>query len=136
MQDVKVILGGGVEFSSMPFDLALDLIQPKVELQRDPRGGYIAKGGRATSSRPLAAQPADGITVPLPDEEPPAAAPTSAEKIALLEKALDRYRTVIELQQKQLGDEQKHRASQDELIQSLRTEMDALRKLLTDKKSP
>lgn len=126
MQDVKVILGGGVEFSSMPFDLALDLIQPKVELQRDPRGGYLAKGGRATGSRPLASPP-------LPDEDPPAAAPTSADKIALLEKALDRYRTVIELQQKQLADEQNHRESQQALIQSLRTEMDALRKLLTDK---
>jgi len=125
MQDITVVLGGGVEFSSMPFDLALDLVQPKVELQRDPRGGYLAKG-RGPTTRPLASPP-------LPDDEPLAQAPTSAEKIALLEKALDRYRTVIELQQKQLGDEQKHRESQDELIQSLRAEMDALRKLLTDK---
>jgi S1-C subfamily serine protease len=125
MQDLTVVLGGGVELANVPFDLMVDLVQPKVELQRDPRGGYLAKG-RGPATRPLASPP-------LPDEEPFAPAPTAAEKIALLEKALDRYRTVIELQQKQLGDEQKHRESQDELIQSLRAEMDALRKLLTDK---
>jgi hypothetical protein len=66
---------------------------------------------------------------PFPDEEPPAGVtPTNAEKFAILEKALDRYRTVIELQQKQLQDEQKHRESQEELIQSLRAEMEELRK--------
>jgi S1-C subfamily serine protease len=125
MQDITVVLGGGVELKSAPFDLMVDLVQPKVELQRDPRGGYLAKG-RGPTTRMLASPP-------LPDDEPLAAAPTSAEKIALLEKALDRYRTVIELQQKQLADEQKHLQSQDELIRSLRAEMDALRKLLTDK---
>ena len=127
MQDITVVLGGGVEFSSIPFDLAIDLVQPKVELQRDPRGGYLAKGASRFAARPLASPP-------LPDDEPPIAAPTAAEKIALLEKALDRYRTVIELQQKQLADGQKHRESQDELIQALRADIDALRKLLTEKK--
>jgi hypothetical protein len=128
MQDITVVLGGGVEFSSVPFDLVVDLVRPKVELQRDPRGGYLAKGAGRATSRPLASPP-------LPDDEPPAtaAAPTADEKIALLEKALDRYLRFIELQQKQLQDEQKHRQSQDELIQSLRAEMDALRKLLTEK---
>ena len=126
MQDITVVLGGGVELKSAPFDLMVDLVQPKVELQRDPRGGYLAKG-RGPSTRTLAAPP-------LPDDEPPVAAPaTPEEKIALLEKALDRYLKFIELQQKQLVDEQKHRETQDELIRSLRAEMDALRKLLTDK---
>jgi S1-C subfamily serine protease len=121
-RDVKVVLGGGVEFSSAPFDLLADLIQPKVQLQRDPRGGYLARGG-GMGLRQLASPP-------LPDDEPALAAPTSAEKLALLEKALDRYRTVIELQQRQLADEQKHRQSQEELLQALRTEMEALRNLL------
>jgi S1-C subfamily serine protease len=126
MHDLTVVLGGGVEFSSIPFDLAVDLVQPKVELQRDPRGGYLAKGGGRRAVRPLASPP-------LPDDEPPAAAPTAEEKIALLEKAVDRYLKFIELQQKQLADEQKHRESQDELIRSLRADIDALRKLLPEK---
>lgn len=125
MQDITVVLGGGVELANVPFDLMVDLVRPKVELQRDPRGGYLAKG-RGPTTRTLASPP-------LPDDEPPAVAPTAEEKMAFLEKALDRYRTVIELQQKQLQDEQKHLQSQDELIRSLRAEMDALRKLLTDK---
>ena len=120
-REVQVVLGGGVEFPFMPFDLAIDLVQPKVELQRDPRGGYLARG-RGPGIRLLGSPP-------LPDDEPAAAAPTSAEQIALLEKALDRYRTVIELQQRQLADEQKLRQSQEELLQALRTEMEALRKL-------
>jgi S1-C subfamily serine protease len=126
MQDITVVLGGGVELKSMPFDLAIDIVQPKVELQRDPRGGYLARGGGRSATRPLASPP-------LPDDEPLPAAPTATEKIALLEKALDRYRTVIEIQQKQLADEQKHREVQDELIQALRADLDALRKLLPEK---
>ena len=126
MQDITVVLGGGVELKSMPFDLAIDIVQPKIELQRDPRGGYLAKGGSRSATRPLASPP-------LPDDEPVPAAPTAAEKIALLEKALDRYRTVIEIQQKQLADEQKHREIQDDLIQTLRADLDALRKLFTEK---
>ena len=125
-RDIHVVLGGGVVLSSLPFDVAIDLIQPKVELQRDPRGGYLARG-RGPNVRSLASPP-------LPDDDPPVAAPTSAEKIALLEKALDRYRTVIELQQKQLQDEQKHREAQEELLQGLRTEMEALRKQIAAEK--
>jgi len=71
----------------------------------------------------------------LPDDEPPAAiAPTNAEKIALLEKALDRYRAVIEIQQQQLQGEQKRQQDQEVLIQTLRAEMDALKKSLLDPK--
>lgn len=126
--EVKVVLGGGVELSSAPFDLLADLVQPKVELQRDPRGGFIARTPRAGVR--------EVFSPPFPDEELPAGtAPMNAEKLALLEKALDRYRTVIELQQRQLQDEQKHRENQEELIQSLRTEMEALRKRIVAEKA-
>jgi hypothetical protein len=66
---------------------------------------------------------------------PPTATP--AEKIALLEKALDRYRSVIELQQRQLQGEKKQRAAQDEQLKLLRDELELMRRqLLTPPKSP
>jgi hypothetical protein len=124
--DLKVTLGGGVELSSAPFDLLADLIQPKVEMTRDPRGGYIAR-------RPASAVREVSVP-PLPDDEPAATAPTAADKISLLERALDRYQSVIELQQRELSEEAKRRESQDELIQSLQSEMEALRKAIAAEK--
>ncbi|MDX1945007.1 MAG: PDZ domain-containing protein [Pirellulaceae bacterium] len=123
-RDVQVVLGGGVEVTSAPFELLAGLMQPKVEVSRDAAGNYIAKRGERNVREVFAP--------PLPDEELPAApaagGATAAEKLALLEKALDRYRIVIEVQQKQLADEQNRRQVQEELIQSLRTEMEALRR--------
>jgi septal ring factor EnvC (AmiA/AmiB activator) len=71
---------------------------------------------------------------PLPDEAPPpAAVPTAAEKLALLEKAMDRYQAVIEIQQRQIADEQKRRQEQETQLQALRAEVEALRKALPPK---
>jgi putative serine protease PepD len=126
LYDLKVTLGGGVELSSAPIDFLAGIIQPKVEIARDPAGGLIAKSPRA-EVREVAAPP-------LPDDEPPAAlAPTSAEKIALLEKALDRYRAVIEIQQKQLQSEQQRQAEQEQQIKTLQAEMETLKKALLDR---
>ena len=117
--DLQVVLGGGVEVSAAPFELLAGLMQPKVEIARDAAGNYIAKRGERNIR--------EVFSPPLPDEEFPAV-PTTADKLALLEKALDRYRIVIEVQQKQLTDEQHRRQQQEELIQSLRTEMETLRR--------
>ncbi|MEX2173411.1 MAG: S1C family serine protease [Pirellulaceae bacterium] len=117
--DVRVVLGGGLEMTSAPVEWLSGLMQPKVEIVRDAAGN-IARGG---SGR----MPAEVFQPPLPAEdlagEPPA---TPAEKIALLEKALDRYRSVIELQQQQLAGEQKQRQEQEQQLRSLRTELETL----------
>jgi S1-C subfamily serine protease len=118
VSDVKVVLGGGVEVASAPLEMLSGLIQPKIEIVREGTG-YVARRPASTTREVF--QP------PLPPEEPAPAAATPAEKIALLEKALDRYRAVIEYQQRQLTDEQKRRAEQDTLLKSLRAEIDALR---------
>ena len=123
VRDVTVILGGGVEVSSAPAELLSNLMQPKVQMARNSEGAIVANRP-AGNIRLLAAAP------PLPEDEPAATAPTTADKIALLEKALNRYQSVIDVQQRQLADEQKSRQTQDELIQSLRAELEALRKSL------
>lgn len=118
-QDVKVVLGGGVEVSSASLEMLSGLIQPKIEIAREGTG-YVAR------------RPGDTIREvfqpPLPAEPPAPPTATPADKIALLEKALDRYRTVIEYQQRQLTSEQKRRTEQDELLKSLREELEALRR--------
>ena len=126
VSDIQVVLGGGVEVSSAPLALLSGLMQPRVQVVKEA-GGYVARRpsdmSRSDTVREVF-QPA------LPAEElaPPTATP--AEKIALLEKALDRYRAVIEVQQRQLQGEQKQREAQDEQLKSLRQELETLRRQL------
>jgi S1-C subfamily serine protease len=105
-RDISVVLGGGVEVALAPFDLLADLVQPKIHMSRDEKGAIVTN---KTSSK--SAQVA--LLPPLPNDAPPPTPPTSADKITLLEKALNRYQAVIELQQKQL--------------ESLRAELESLR---------
>jgi hypothetical protein len=129
IRNIEVTLGGGVELSSAPLDFLAGVMQPKVEMARDAKGSIVRRE-RAASVREVSVPP-------LPDDAPPAAArPTTAEKIALLEKALDRYQAVVELQQKQLQQEQKQRAEQQQVIESLRGELDELRKAINGSPVP
>jgi serine protease Do len=96
VSDVQLVLGGGVEVASAPIELLSGLIQPKVQVVREG-SGYIARRPGDTIREVF--QPELPPESPL-DETPKTATP--AEKIALLEKALDRYRAVIELQQREL----------------------------------
>lgn len=105
LQTIEVVLGGGVELASAPRQLLSELIQPQLQIGRDPSGAYVTRSRPGHLAEVFApAEPAG--------DDPPAA--TAAEKMALLEKALERYQRVIEMQQQQ--------------IQSLKTELDALRK--------
>jgi len=122
LQEMQVVLGGGVELTTAPRDALAGLMQPKVELARDGQGAIVAR-------RP-AGNVREVFAPPLPDDPPPAAGPTPADKIALLERALERYQAVIELQQRQLAEEQKRRTEQEALITSLRTEIEAIRQSL------
>jgi hypothetical protein len=123
VHDVTVVLGGGVEVNAAPAEALANLIQPKVRMARDGEGLIVTSRGQPSTAT-LAAGP------PLPKDTPPAAAPTPAEQIALLESALERYQTVIELQQKRLADEQQKRRDQEAVLQALRAEVEALRKAI------
>ena len=131
-QDVQVTLGGGVEMSSAPLDLLSGLIQPKVQLARDAQGVITRHDSRDDKSPAIR----NVFSPPLLLDEPPPAQPTSSDKIALLEKALDRYRSVIELQQQQLSGEVKRRQEQEKTLETLRAEIETLRRLVTDGEAP
>jgi hypothetical protein len=111
-----------VELASAPLELLSGLIRPKVELVRD-RAGNIAKRPEEVVREVFQPEVAA-------DEAAAPATATPAEKIALLERALDRYRAVIEYQQRQISGQQKQRQTQDDLIKSLRSEMESLQRQL------
>ncbi|MCI0359831.1 MAG: trypsin-like peptidase domain-containing protein [Planctomycetaceae bacterium] len=127
VSDIQVVLGGGVEVSSAPLEMLSGLMQPRVQVVKEA-GGYVARRPGDTVREVF--QPA------LPADEAAPAAATPAQKIALLEKALDRYRSVIEFQQRQLKIEEKQRQAQDEQLRSLRDEIQTLRRQLIVPSAP
>lgn len=106
-QNVDVVLGGGVELPAPSQELLGQLLSPRLQVGRDGAGNYYAQPSQGHLREVFAPS--------LPAEEPqPRGGP--AEKLSLLEKALDRYRQVIELQQKELRQrEQEVQALQSEL---------------------
>jgi hypothetical protein len=104
-----VTLGGGVELPSLPSRQLADVIQPKVEMRRDAKGGYSRsqEGDRTLADTLLA-----------------------AEKIAVLEKAMDRYQKVIELQQQQLQQAGENRLKLEESLSELKADLESLRRQL------
>ncbi len=94
LQTVDVVLGGGLELSSAPRNQLSDLVQPQLQVGRDRSGAYVTRGRKSHVAEVFAPSSPQAV-----DDK---AEPTAAEKLALLEKALDRYRQVIELQQQQI----------------------------------
>jgi S1-C subfamily serine protease len=72
IQEVKVVLGGGVEVSSASLEMLSGLIQPKIEIAREG-SGFIAR--RAGDASREVFQP------PLPAEEPLPLTATPADKV-------------------------------------------------------
>lgn len=108
-RDILVTLGGGVELPSLPSRQLADVIQPKVEMRRDSKGGYSrSQEGDRTPAETLLA----------------------AEKIAVLEKAMDRYQKVIELQQQQLQEAGENRVKLEESLSELKADLESLRRQL------
>jgi S1-C subfamily serine protease len=93
-KDVRVVLGGGVELPRLSQNDLGQLIRPQVKVGRGPDGNYYAQSA--------AGHVREVFAPPLPLEPEPSALPTNEAKIELLEKAIERYQAVIELQQQQI----------------------------------
>ncbi len=118
-QEIVVTLGGGVELTSLPDNQLAEVIQPKVQLRRDPKGGYVR--GQDENEEPLPFTAGSRLRTA-------ADSASAAEKIAILEKAMDRYQKVIELQQQQLRESSASRRQLEESLELLKTDLEALRK--------
>jgi hypothetical protein len=121
-QTITVTLGGGVELPSAPLEAIGEYIRPKVDIEGLGAGRYAAKSGRDEVREVYG--PADTDDKRTAEEK----AATPAEKIKLLEKALERYRTVITYQQSQLGQREQERRAMEERVKELEKELEALKK--------
>ena len=125
-----VLLSGMYGTAAIPLERADDVVAV-------PRDAVTTRNGARVTLKIDNDTIREVFQPPLPAEElaPPTATP--AEKMALLEKALDRYRAVIEFQQRQLQGEEQQRAAQDEQLKSLRQEVETLRRqLIAPPKAP
>lgn len=118
-QEIQVTLGGGVELPSLPDNQLAEVIQPKVQLRRDPKGGYLR--GQDDNTEPLPFTEGSRLKAATDSA-------SSTEKIAILEKAMDRYQKVIELQQQQLKESNASRRQLEESLELLKADLEALRK--------
>ncbi len=114
IRDTEVVLGGGIELPSAPFDNLTRLVQPKIDLEQLPGGGYRAKKGGGEIREVFAFPPEPEID--------PAGELTDARKIELLQTALDRYRAVIVYLQEQLKKSEHQRLRSESLLRSLESQ--------------
>lgn len=92
--ELTITLGGGVEVPQLSQNDLGKLILPRIEVGRGRDGQYFAQSSQGYLREV-------GVT-PMPAEKDAAPAPTVDQKIDLLIKSLERYQTVIELQQREI----------------------------------
>ncbi|WP_197443096.1 S1C family serine protease [Lignipirellula cremea] len=113
---ITVALGGGVVIQGAPRVKLSGYFQPKILVEGRPlRAGHLAEVG---------AEPNPPAAVP-PDENS-----SDSQKIAILQKALDGYRSAIVHMQGQLIRQQQDREKTQALIEKLEGEIESLRKKL------
>jgi membrane-associated protease RseP (regulator of RpoE activity) len=115
-KSIEVVLGGGVVLPSAPFAQLGQYVRPKLDIAGNGQR-MVARNARGTEREVFAT-----------GNEP---APKVDERIRLLEKALDGYRSVIIYQQNKLLKEQEEREKRvDEMqkqIEQLRQELSELK---------
>jgi S1-C subfamily serine protease len=91
--ELTITLGGGLEVPQLTQNDLGKLILPRIEVGRGRDGSYFAQSSQG-HLREVGVLPAE--------KEAPAPGPTVDQKIDLLIKSLERYQTVIELQQREI----------------------------------
>lgn len=115
IRSIEVVLGGGVVLPGAPSINLAELFQPKIIVD----GSAKDVAGSSTGDRNKEFTASNGAAEP--------AVPSVRQ---LLEKALDRYRNVIVLQQEQINRNKLERATTEAQIEALQAELQALKKKL------
>lgn len=118
---VEVTLGGGVELPSAPLEVLGEYMRPKVDIEGARSGRYYAKNGRDEVREVFAPGELDDPRTTEQKLQSP------SEQLKLLEKALDRYRSVIAYQQGQLGEHEAQRRATEERMGQLEQEIERLK---------
>ncbi len=128
LRDVQVVLAGGVELPSASFATLGQFLQPKLQVEELGEGRYVA-GSEHTGRREFLAR--DDYE-DLPDGEKRV---TAADKIRLMERALERYQQAIGSLQNRLQQEQEQRTKTDAMVRSLERQLQSLQSSSLLKKS-
>jgi hypothetical protein len=121
--EIEITLGGGVELPGPQFAGPIGLVDPRIEVARVGKNRFDLRDARG-SVRNLAVDPH--------------APPDTAEQpqIQLLQKALDRYGSLIERYQEELQRRDQEHAEARELIESLRQEITDLKRQVDESGRP
>jgi S1-C subfamily serine protease len=120
--ETSVVLGGGIELPSAPFANVRQYLRPTLDVQQTGEGSYAARRGPDTMREVFAPQRPAGSA---DDRDRPASA---AEKIQLLERALERYQQAILVLQQRLQQQEQQRQQTDEQIRLLQQQIEQLRR--------
>ena len=121
--EIEVTLGGGVELPGPQFAGPIGLMDPRIEVARVGENRFDVRDPRG-SVRNLAVEP----QAPADKAEP--------SRLQLLQKALDRYSSLIERYQEELQRREREHAEARQQIESLRQEITDLKRQLDDSQGP
>jgi S1-C subfamily serine protease len=122
---VEVVLGGGVELPAPAADQSIaDWVRPQLEIEGLGRGRFRSQGAGGEVRE---------VFSPPPDEDEAAddlRPRTASEEIALLQKALDRYRQAIVYLKSELSHRETERRAAEQKLEELQKEIEALERRL------
>jgi hypothetical protein len=122
---VEVVLGGGVELPPPPADQNIaDWVRPQLDMEGLGQGRYRSQGAGG-DVREVFAPPPD-----TEEAEEELRSLTSAEQIALLQKALDRYRQAIVFLKSELSHRETERREAQQKLEQLQEEIEGLERRL------
>jgi len=122
---IELVLGGGVELPGASLSVLGQLVAPKIDIMTRRNGGksqpdVTIREAYSTSPASPTRSASEG-----PQDKNSAAA---IDKLRLLEKANERYRQVIDQQQRELSKREEEGRQQTEVIEALKSELEAVKK--------
>jgi S1-C subfamily serine protease len=118
--EARVVLGGGIELPSAPFANVRQYLRPALDVRQIGQGTYTARRSQDAIGEVSAPQPR---AAPLEDSDRPVSA---AEKIQLLERALERYQQAMLALHQRLLEEEQQRQQTEEQIRTMQQQIEKL----------
>jgi S1-C subfamily serine protease len=119
-RSIDVTLGGGVELPSATLENLGQYVRPKIDIEGLAQGRFRSSSARGEVREVFAGDPDQA------DAETDPRLVTNAEKLQMLERALEAYRSVIVYQQKELGRRDVERKELEEQLRLLQDQLKSL----------
>jgi S1-C subfamily serine protease len=117
---IELVLGGGVELPSASLSVLGQLVAPKIDIG--------LKGKRGASGQVQPDVTISEVYSQTQSRSPSEKEAAAVDKLRMLEKANERYRLVIDQQQRELARREQEHRRQTEMLEALKAELEAARK--------